>query len=311
MQLSIVIVNYKTPDLLLKCVESVTDTIPNSLPYEVIVVDNNSNDNSEELLRKNSQEIIWIQKEENDGFGRANNVGIEQSRGAYILLLNSDIILKPGTIEYCLEFIKKDQAIGVLGCQLLNEDGTIQKSTYSHNGNASSILRYNLVLDYIFKLAAKERRLKAVMGSFMLIPKAVLDKVGLFDPDFFMYSEEIDLCRRIEKSNYKLVYFSEATAIHKQGGSSANEKWSNRQKSLSNALLQYKSGGIFNYLLYHFISFSNAIVNFLVMWLLTSQYRKGYWIEQKSYFSNLRYYIIIPLIYSRKTGNGKRLLRRS
>ena len=310
MQLSIVIVNYKTPDLLIQCLESILETVPTSLVFEVIVVDNNSNDNSERTIKLKFPDVTWIQKEENDGFGRANNIGIKQARGIYILLLNTDIVLLPGTVENCLNVIQNDPSIGALGCQLLNADGTVQKSTYTGIGNASDILKDNLVLDRLFKLATKKREIRAVMGSFMLMQKATLEKVGLFDPDFFMYSEEIDLCRRMGNNNFKIIYHAEVSAMHKQGGSSTGEDWSTKQKLLSSALLQYKSRGLLNYIFYHFLYFSNTFVNFFAMWLLDHNYRNGYWLEQKFYFSNLYYYMIIPLFYSRSIGDGKRLLRR-
>jgi len=162
-----------------------------------------------------------------------------------------------------------------------------------------------------FKLNNKNQGIKAFMGCYMLIPKAVIERCGMFDPDFFMYSEEIDLCRRITKMNYKLFFYTELNAIHLFGGSTTDNQWANHQKLLSNALLHLKSGGIFNYLLYHFIWHINLISNFFAMWLLDKDYRKNFFAEQKYYFSNFAYYITIPFLYTKKPGNGKRLLRRS
>ncbi|OFX32464.1 MAG: hypothetical protein A2X08_00620 [Bacteroidetes bacterium GWA2_32_17] len=309
-KLSIIIVNYKTHQLTILCIQSIFNTVK-EINYEVIVVDNNSDDDSEKQIKKNFPQVIWIQKKENDGFGRANNVGIKHSKGKYILLLNSDIILLTNTVEKCLNVIRNDKSIGILGCKLLNEDGTIQKSTYTGNGNATDILKDNLLLDYIFKLHKKKKKIKALMGSFILIPKVVLDKVGWFDSDFFMYSEDIDLCRRIGKQGYKIFYYNEVQAIHKHGASSLNKDWAIKQNYLSNALLQYKSYGIFNYLLYHVIFFVNTLTNLFAMWFLDETYRKGFWLEQNYYFSNILCYFAIPFLFKRKIGIGKRLFRRN
>ena len=310
MELSIIIVNYKTPYLLLRCVESIYATTTLS-DFEIIVVDNASHDDSEKVITNRFPKIKWIQKKENDGFGRANNIGFRESIGDYLLFVNSDMILLPDTIDRCIIEIKKNPKIGVLGCKLFNEDGSIQKSKYSGNGSCFDILESNLVMDYMFSLNKKEKKIRALMGSFMLIPRGVLEIVGLFDPDYFMYSEEIDLCRRIEKSKFFLMYFDEVGAIHKHGGSSSNNVKANKQKYLSNALLQYKTRGIINYLFYHQIFVFNSITNFIAMWLLAKNYRKAFWQQQLYYFSNVFFYLTIPFLYSRKTGNGKRLLRRS
>jgi GT2 family glycosyltransferase len=311
MRLSIIIIHFKTPYLLLRCIESIYKTVHQKGMFEIIVVDNHSEDNSEIIIKEKFEQVIWIQKNENDGFGRANNIGIHNSRGEYVLLLNSDMILLNKTVDKCIDILKNNHEIGAIGCQLLNENGTIQKSTYTGNGKSTDILKNNLILDYLFKFNHKKSEIEALMGSFLLIPRKVLDKSGFFDPDFFMYSEEIDLCRRIKKQNYKLYYCDEVQAIHKHGGSSSNIIHTNQQKFLSNALLQFKSNGIINYSIYHIIFCFNSLTNFFAMWLLDKNYRKEYWYEQKYYFSNINYYIKIPFQYTRKTGNGKRILRRS
>jgi len=311
MELSIIIVNYKTPQLLLRCIDSIANTISKNLMYEIIVVDNCSNDNSREHVISNYPDINWIQKNENDGFGRANNIGIKQSTGEYILLLNSDMVVVENTIEACFNKIKSEQNIGALGCRLLNEDGTLQKSIYHNLLSLSNVLRQNICFDYIFKL--KQHKIDALMGSFLLIPRKVFDEVGLFDPDFFMYSEEVDLCRRITNYGYSLFYYDDVYAYHKHGASSSDISWVNKQKLLSHALLIYKAKGFWRYGLYHCLMCLNAIMNFFAMWFVDksygAQYRKEYCSTQSYYFCNMKYYLLIPFIYSKKIGHGKRMLR--
>jgi len=309
--LSIIIINYKTPELTYRCIESIKKPVNEALVYEIIVVDNNSGDNSEITVKLKFPEVIWISNNNNEGFGRANNIGIKKATGKYFLLLNSDIIVLPNTIDICLKRIKEDDYIGVLGCILLNEDNTLQKSVYYDAASIKSLLVNNLLINYF--LGYKNKKINAIMGSFMLIPRTVIEKVGSFDPDFFLYSEEIELCRRISKAGFKIEYFEEVTAYHKHEGSQTNKKRNLRQRFLSNALLYYKIHGVLGYSVYHLIFFINTILNFILMWFINSSYRKDY---QKEYYettygyiSNMFLYLTIPIFYKRKIGQGRRMLR--
>jgi len=307
MHLTIIIINYKTTNLVIKCISSIKNTLGDLIDSEVLIVDNNSQDNSEEIITKVFPEVIWINNPTNEGFGRANNIGIKAAKGEYVLLLNSDVIVLPGTIEKCLEALKEDQQIGVLGCKLLNEDGSEQKSTFTI-ASFAHLLNQNLLIDKLFKL--KEPKDQAIMGSFMLFPKKVLDEVGGFDPDFFMYSEELELCNRVLKAGYKIEQENSVAVIHEHGGSTLNKTWSIQQRFLSNALLFYKIHGFCGYFAYHGIYITNIITNFSLMWFLDSNYRKSFFTESKLYFSNCFYYIAIPLKFKRRMENGKRILKR-
>jgi len=307
MDLSIIIVNYKTPELTLQCIESIKNSAYQSVDYEIIVVDNHSEDNSQALLTNYFSDVVWINNPVNEGFGRANNKGINQTKGEYILLMNSDIIVLPNAIEKCMEHIKQENTIGALGCQLLNENGGVQKSWFNVAGY-SEMLNRNLFIDKFFRLEDKGE--KAIMGSFLLFPRNVLQKTGLFDPDFFMYCEELELGHRILKAGFKIEQNTDVSVIHKHGASS-NPSWATRQKLLSTALLFYKVHGFWGYLLYHSISILNSITNFLLMWFIEKPYRIDYFSAQKAYFSNTFYYFSIPFLFNRNLGNGKRMLKRN
>lgn len=306
MVLSIIIINYKTPDLTIRTLESIVTSV--CVRYEIIILDNASDDTSEELIRSKYSDIIWIQNKINEGFGRANNRGIKIARGKYILILNPDIVILDETLPTCIQKFENDLQLGILGCKLLNEDGSHQKSTYSV-ASMRKLLDQNLIINKLWPMPNEP--VEAVMGSFMLIPKQVFEEVGGFDPDFFMYSEELDLCYRIAKKGYGIKYFEGASAIHKNGGSTPDKKWAMKQRYLSNALLFLKVRGYLGYFLYHFLFLLNSLTNFCVMWLLNNRWRNSYWQTQKYYFSNFGYYFIIPFLYSRKPGNGKRLLKRN
>ena len=304
--LSIIIINYKTPQLTIRCLDSIYSNFTDNA--EIIVIDNYSDDNSLEIIHSKYPDVKLIQNDVNEGFGRANNKGIKESSGEYILLLNSDMVIPTGTIEACIHRISQDKKIGVLGCKLVNEDGSFQKSTYSI-ASIRKLLDSNLLINYIFPL--KKEKIEAVMGSFMLIPRFVFNEIGLFDPDFFMYSEELELCNRINKAGYKVCYYDAVYAIHKHEGSSENKDWNNKQRFLSNALLFYKVKGFLGYCMYNFVFILNCFCNFFLMWFLDSKYRKSYFKTQKYYFSNVVYYFLIPFLFTKQMGDGKRLLRRS
>ncbi len=306
--LSVVIVNYKTPTLTHRCIGTIYQSNIDC-KHEIIVVDNASNDNSEEIIKKSFPSILWINNPLNEGFGRANNIGAQYAKGKFLLFLNSDMLLYEETIKRCLEEISKNEGIGVLGCKLFNEDGSYQMSIYSHVGQYYNVLKNNLLFDFFIKKRNSE--IEAVMGSFMLIPKHVFELSGGFDSDFFMYAEELDLCRRIKKLGYKIQFTEKTCAIHKHGGSSEGEEWSIKQSYLSDALLYHKTKGFFGYWFYHFLMIMNFLTNFFLMWRFNKNFRKDFWKIQKAYFSNFFYYLHIPFRYKRGLGDGKKMLKRA
>ncbi|MFY7991177.1 MAG: glycosyltransferase family 2 protein [Fluviicola sp.] len=303
--LSIIIVNYKTPLLTEKCIESIYSTTSKNIHLEIIIVDNASQDNSEQFITSKYSDVKWISNPVNEGFGRANNKGIEIANGNFVLLLNSDLILLNQTIEKALAAIKKHPNPGILGCQPLNIDGSEQNFT-STIASFRKLIDKNLIINYLFP--AKNVSQEAVMGSFMLFPKKVLDECGSFDPDFFMYSEEIELCHRIKMKGFDIVMERSITFLHENGGSSSDKTWANRQSYLSSALLFYKIHGVAGYILYHFVNHLNYFINFLLLWKFDKSYRKDFRSDFSNYFSIYAHYFRIPILYSRETGRGKRIL---
>lgn len=298
--LSIVVINYKTPTLTIKCLESVYSSIFN-YPFEVLVIDNDSQDTSREEIVAAFPQIKWIQNSYNAGFGRANNLAIESAEGSIILLLNSDVFLLADTLKIAVEEFKNRKP-GVLGCQLMYPDGSPQNSRYYDVATIYSVLSKNLVIDYLFKPKAK--KLHGVMGSFMMFSKDQFNAVGGFDPDFFMYAEELDLCKRlIKKSGNSIIVCEEAKAFHIHGASSSNEEWKHRQAMSSNSLLYLKQGGIVNFLALHWVLIFNQVTSFLLLWKMDKQFRADYWKEVRFYWKNRSEFARIPLNYSSKMGD--------
>jgi len=305
--LSIIIINYRTPTLTVRCIESIANI--STLNYEIIVIDNHSEDHSTQYIRSKFQTIQIIENYENEGFGRANNLGASIAKGQHLLFLNSDILIKNGTIEYCVNFLKTNSRIGAMGCQLRNEDGSIQKSTYTNVGKLKSILFRSILISYFFH--ERKSEIEGVMGAFFLMPAKIFHEVNGFDTDFFMYGEELELCQRIIKKGYSIVSTTDVEAIHKHGGSSNGSDWGSKQNWLSTALLFYKTNGLGGYFIYHFFQIAVFLMNLSVLWKMNRNYRKGFWEESYYYFSNVRYYIAIPLNYSKKQNSGKNYLRRN
>jgi hypothetical protein len=244
MAISIIIVNYKTPALTVDCLRTVF-TGQQTVATEVIVVDNASGDNSREIITGAFPQVKWIQLSYNAGFARGNNEGIRQSTGDVVLLLNSDTLNVDNAIEKCyLQFITDDYV--ACGVQLLWGDGSPQISgNYFMKGG----LNYLLPLPYLGKfikwlgnLAKVEKpsiedskhlvEVDWVNGAFLMVKKTAIEKAGLLDEDFFLYSEEAEWCSRLRKTG-KLCIYGQYNVIHLLG-ESANEAFGSNNKGYAN-----------------------------------------------------------------------------
>lgn len=239
MDLSIIIVNYCTYDLTKQTINSVLKTV-HDISYEIIVVDNASPDNSIVQLEEDFKEdnlVKIIKNKNNDGFAVANNLGFKHSSGEYILLLNSDVIVKENTINNCLTYIQSNNNIGALGCKVSLPDGSLDKacrrsfptfkvSFYRMTGlsklfpNSKRFNQYNLSYlndDGVYSI-------DCIVGAFMLINRTIYEKVGGLDETYFMYGEDIDLCYKIKELGYDIVYYGKEEIIHYKGASGKNRK---------------------------------------------------------------------------------------
>jgi hypothetical protein len=230
MDLSIVIVNWNTSGMLMRCLRAIYETVCN-LEVEVIVVDNASSDDSVQACRTNFPAAKVIVNSENAGFSKANNQGIAVAAGRYILLLNSDAFVHPGSVETVVRFMDAHPDVGAAGCKLLYENGELQRSCTSFP-TLSTELWQCLYLDRLFprsKLFGRywmsywdmsdSRPVDAIMGAFMMLRRKALDEVGLLDEDFFFYSEEVDLCYRLWRAGWPVHYVADGTVTHVWGGS--------------------------------------------------------------------------------------------
>lgn len=308
MDISIIIVNYKTPSLVVRCLESIYATTSRS--FEIIVVDNGSEDDSCSIIAQRFPDVRYVANPTNEGFGRANNRGLKEAIGKVILFLNSDIVVSAGAIDRCFCELQANKNYGAISCRLVNEDGSDQRSVYYDIVSWGSLFNQNILLVKIFGRRKDQKMIRALMGSFLMIPASVIDQVGPFDPDFFMYFEEIDLCRRITGQGLGLKCIEDVFAWHKHGASSKDSRWRNQQLFLSQALLVYKAKGWFGYCFYHFFFMVNMLSNTLVSVFLGETTRRNIISTNSAYLASTFQYFLIPFRFSRKPGKGRRLLKR-
>lgn len=234
MQLSIVIVNYNGEIYLKDCIESI-QTHCGTISHEVILVDNNSQDNSLEVVEKLGAPIKVIKNNENIGFSKANNIGVKASCGYNVLLLNNDTILC-SNITAALNVLK-DKKVGVVGIKMLGGNKEYRKSA----GNFPSV--WNLIkpsrmmkTNGSFSNGNFENELYPVdwiEGSFLLTRRKYWDMVDGLSEDYFMYCEDVDFCKKIKDYNLNTLFYSTISYIHFGGYSSA------RSKTLNESLKKY------------------------------------------------------------------------
>lgn len=231
MDVSIIIVNWNTKDILRNCLDSIYTQAAKSVEFEVIVVDNASNDGSVQMVEKEFPQVLLNQNPENRGFAAANNQGVRVSKGRYVLLLNPDTIVLDNAIAKVVSFADMRKDIAVVGCRVLNIDHTLQPTCFMY----PSILNMLLSSCYLYKLFLKShffgrermswwdrsdvREVDVVTGCFMLVRREAIEQVGFMDERFFMYGEETDWCYRFKKAGYKVVYMPFAEIIHLGGES--------------------------------------------------------------------------------------------
>jgi GT2 family glycosyltransferase len=231
MDLSIIIVNWNSTDYLRACLDSVYKETK-EVAFEVIVVDNASNDGCGEMLEHSFPLVKFIQNAENRGFAAANNIGFQRAVGQFVLFLNPDTVVLRDAISTMLNHMRYLKDAGATGCRLLNTDGSIQTSSVmpfptilnqSFNYEPLRLLFPKITLWGIrplFEDTDSQFVVQAVSGACIMVRREVFENIGMFTTDYFMYSEDIDLCHKISLSGYRVYYVNTASIIHHGGGSS-------------------------------------------------------------------------------------------
>lgn len=216
--LSIVIVSWNTRDLLAGCLQS----IGHRGSQEIIVVDNASSDGSAMMVRERFPHVRLIENRSNVGFARANNQALEVAKGDYLLLLNSDTVVRPRALGSLLGFMQDHPRAGACGSRLLNSDGSLQPACHPMLTPGRELWRL-VFLDRIWPRASYRmgawdlvtpRRVDVIKGACLMLRREALDQVGPLDEAYFMYTEEVDLCYRLSQAGWELWYVPDAQVIH-------------------------------------------------------------------------------------------------
>lgn len=225
MDISIVIVNWNTKDLLRDCLKSVYQTVKD-VKFEVIVVDNASNDGSVAMVTEEFTDVVIIENSENRGFGAANNQAFAVMKGRYALLLNTDAVLTENAVHELFTFMEKHEEAAMAGGQLLDRDGSRQNSIA--NFPTIFTLLFNIsFLEYLFPRKYPSKRYKhekplaveSVIGACVMVRKKAMDEVGVFDERYFFFFEETDWALQMRVAGWRVYHVPSAMIYHLQGKS--------------------------------------------------------------------------------------------
>ncbi|MBN1764019.1 MAG: glycosyltransferase family 2 protein [Sedimentisphaerales bacterium] len=277
MDVTIIIVNWNTRDILRDCLKSIYAQTRN-ITFEVIVVDNASADNSVQMIRTEFPQIILIENADNRGFAAGNNQGLEIARGRYVLLLNPDTIVLEGAIQKTVIFAEQHPKVAVIGIRNDRPGGRLIKNCFQF-ASVQNLIISSLGLHRLFpqsRFFGRERLLwwdyqsvrevDVVAGCCMLVRREAIDRAGMMDEAYFMYGEEMDWCWRFKKAGWKILYYPDARIIH-YGGMSAAQNPVEMRAAQQKSFLYFikKRQGLFAMYIARYLFFVSGLV------------RLGYW----------------------------------
>lgn len=235
--LSIVILNYNTEELLKNCLRSLTKIPESELSSEVIVADNGSTDGSVGMIKKEFPKITLVRNGANLGFATGNNRAIPFSSGRFVLFLNSDTLVPPKTLPYMVGFMDRSPKVGISTCLVELPNGEIDIDCHRGFPNPWSSLAYFSGLAKLFPKSAffnqyhlgsldlrTIHEIDACVGAFLLVRREVGEKVGWWDEEYFFYGEDLEICFRVKEAGYKVVYNPKVKIIHYKGATSGVRK---------------------------------------------------------------------------------------
>lgn len=235
MDLSIIIVTWNSQEFIRNCLDSILVSAGN-LSFEIIVVDNDSSDETAKIVEQFYPQVNLIQNKKNLGYAKANNQGIEETRGEYILLLNPDTQVLEDALPLMYEFMEQNPEIGALGPKLLNPDKSVQASCREFPTFSTLVWEFS-GLSRLFPKSSvfgrwrmgyfdfdKKREVDQPMGSCLMLRRETLDDVGILDENFGMFFNDVDLCFRIKKRGWKIYFYPEPKVIHFKGASTRKAK---------------------------------------------------------------------------------------
>lgn len=231
MRVTVIVVNYNTAHLLPEMFAAL-ELAASGFELECIVIDNASRDDSVALMRRDFPQHQLLVNQINVGFGRANNQALPFVSGDYVLLLNTDAFVEPDTLSKTVTFMESNQRCGVLGVRLVGRDGALQPccryfptplNTFLHRTGLEGLFPSVTKADDLAWDHASVRRCDWVPGCYYLVRREVIDQIGLFDPRYFLYFEEIDHCRAVKRAGWDVVFLPDTTVMHIGGESARSE----------------------------------------------------------------------------------------
>ena len=298
---SIIIVNYKTSNLIIDCIKSIKE-LTQGIDYEIIIVDNNSEPDFEQRIRNgallnNDGNFKFIGLLENIGFGRANNEGIKIAKGKNILFLNPDTLLASNAIKILSDYLDKNPKTGACGGNLINEAGNpiqsyrkILPGLFWEFNELLNNIPQNIIygkIDKFYNQTEKPIKVAFITGADLMVKREVLEKTGLFCDQFFLYFEETDLCNRITNAGYSIYNVPEAVIYHLESKSfEIDEAWQSEFKTknfeTSRKIYYRRNVGRFQRILSDLI-YSLLLTSRILM--IKNPLKKEYYILRKKLFN--------------------------
>ena len=266
MQLSIIIVNWNVKDLLRKNLQSIFQ-LTQGLEFEVFVVDNASKDGSVPMVAQGFPQVNLIASNQNLGFANGNNLALEQAQGKYVLFMNPDMELKENSFKILFDWLESNPKIDLGTCQLIYPDGSRQNNIKNNPSLCDQVLillkLHHLIQPQCLKryLAkdfdyTKEQEVKQIMGAFVLVKNEIIRDLGGWDEDYYLWWEDLDLCKRAQAKGYQIWYTSQTKVIHYEAKSFEQQLSFEKQKMFNRGMALYfkKHAGLFSYLVVKLLS---------------------------------------------------------
>lgn len=273
---SVIIVTYNSGKYILDCLNSLKTQ--EGLKPEIIIVDNNSSDNTIEKIKQSKITVNLVCQDKNLGFAKANNIGVNESQGQYIIFLNPDTELtQKDTLFRLKKSLSENPQFAIIGPQLILTDGNIQKSVRNLPSVARAFKEYILSIRNAYSSYLPKCKsiceVESIVGACIIINRKNFDKLGKFNEKYFLYFEDLELCRQAQKKGLKIGYLPEIKVKHKEGASGINQ---NTYKLLHDSAKRYH--GLLSYYLIQFITRAGDIFNLKRDWIILLVSLANFWI---------------------------------
>ncbi|MGJ1271454.1 MULTISPECIES: glycosyltransferase family 2 protein [Sphingobacterium] len=284
---SIILVNYNTYELVLSCISSIKEKTSSELKYEIIIVDNMSQDRNIENVTNLFSDVLFVQSSSNRGFGSGNNLGVLYAKGSYVLFLNTDTLLINDAVSILYSYMKNNEKVGVCGANLYSKEGEYATSfsqippslladfDYLFFNIFSKLLYRNCVNYNVTNSPIRVRG--TISGACYMVSRNVFNKIGGFDEDFFMYYEETELSHRIMRSGLKLINHPEAKVIHLEGGSEQVKSRALDWTLESKLKFFNKTGRFWQYHISNLVNYVVFLQRFFLFKLINNREKIAYW----------------------------------